>query len=245
MNGSIDILVDNAGNAGPEGFTDMRPFAETDPVRVGALVRVNLYGVMNCTRAALPGMIERNGGRIVTIVSDAARYGDASSPRTPRPRRERPASAVRSPGGRSLRHHGQLHLSRHHPDADHDASRHRLAGEREARSSSSRSTSSGARASRETSPVWWHSSPAPRPHGSPARPTRSMAAIPCRCKASNCGHTHLDEGLGAGSLRRRTLHKAVPETPTHATLHDSTWSSVLHREDRPSPTVTCRGASHQ
>ncbi len=75
--GGIDILVNNAGNAGPEGFTDMRPFAETDPSEWERYIRVNLYGVMNCTRAALPKMIERTGGRIVTIVSDAARYGDA------------------------------------------------------------------------------------------------------------------------------------------------------------------------
>jgi NAD(P)-dependent dehydrogenase (short-subunit alcohol dehydrogenase family) len=32
---------------------------------------------MHCTRAALPAMIASQGGRVVTIVSDAARYGDA------------------------------------------------------------------------------------------------------------------------------------------------------------------------
>ena len=72
----VDILVNNAGNAGTEGFTDMRPFAQTDPGEWGRYIAVNLYGVMNCTRGALPGMIERARGRIVTIVSDAGRYGD-------------------------------------------------------------------------------------------------------------------------------------------------------------------------
>nr|MDT0667686.1 SDR family oxidoreductase [Micromonospora sp. DSM 115978] len=36
----------------------------------------NLYGVMYCTRAALPGMIKTGWGRVITIVSDAGRTGD-------------------------------------------------------------------------------------------------------------------------------------------------------------------------
>ena len=60
-----------------DGFSALRPFVETDPAEWDRYIRVNLFGVMNCTRAALPSMIDRNGGRIITIVSDAARYGDA------------------------------------------------------------------------------------------------------------------------------------------------------------------------
>ena len=74
--GRVDVLVNNAGNAGADGFTERRPFAETDPGEWEPFLRVNLYGVMNCTRAALPGMVERQWGRIVTIVSDAGRTGD-------------------------------------------------------------------------------------------------------------------------------------------------------------------------
>jgi NAD(P)-dependent dehydrogenase (short-subunit alcohol dehydrogenase family) len=74
--GQVDVLVNNAGNAGADGFTERRPFAETDPGEWEPFLRVNLYGVMNCTRAVLPGMVERQWGRIVTIVSDAGRTGD-------------------------------------------------------------------------------------------------------------------------------------------------------------------------
>ena len=74
--GGVDILVNNAGNAGAEGFTAMVPFAETDPADWPRYFNVNLFGVMHCTRAALPGMIASKWGRVVTIVSDAGRYGD-------------------------------------------------------------------------------------------------------------------------------------------------------------------------
>lgn len=73
--GGVDILVNNAGNAGPEGFNFM-PFAESLPADWDRYFAVNLFGVMNCTRAVLPGMIENAGGRIVTIVSDAGRWGE-------------------------------------------------------------------------------------------------------------------------------------------------------------------------
>jgi NAD(P)-dependent dehydrogenase (short-subunit alcohol dehydrogenase family) len=75
--GGVDILVNNAGNAGAEGFGPMVPFADTDPETWDRYLRVNLYGVMHCTHAALPAMIARGEGRIITIVSDAGRFGDA------------------------------------------------------------------------------------------------------------------------------------------------------------------------
>jgi len=75
--GGIDILVNNAGNAGGEGWPGMRAFVETEPADWEPFLRVNLYGVMNCVRAALPHMIEKRYGRIVTIVSDAGRIGES------------------------------------------------------------------------------------------------------------------------------------------------------------------------
>ena len=74
--GSVDILVNNAGNAGADGWPGMVPFAETEPADWEKFLRVNLYGVMNATRATLPGMITGGWGRIITIISDAARVGE-------------------------------------------------------------------------------------------------------------------------------------------------------------------------
>jgi 3-oxoacyl-[acyl-carrier protein] reductase len=73
--GGVDILVNNAGNAGAEGF-QLRRFVDTTPDEWGRYFGTNLFGVMHCTRAVLPGMIERGNGRVVTIISDAGRFGD-------------------------------------------------------------------------------------------------------------------------------------------------------------------------
>lgn len=75
--GGVDVLVNNAGNAGVDGFGARGPFAESQPEEWEPFLRVNLYGALHCTRAVLPGMIERGWGRVITIVSDAARTGDA------------------------------------------------------------------------------------------------------------------------------------------------------------------------
>lgn len=72
--GPVSILVNNAGNGGPDGFPpEMLPFWETRPERWRRFVHVNLFGVMNCCHAVLPGMVGRGYGRVATIVSDAAR----------------------------------------------------------------------------------------------------------------------------------------------------------------------------
>ncbi|KAA0120181.1 SDR family NAD(P)-dependent oxidoreductase [Mycolicibacterium sp. P9-22] len=76
---SVDILVNNAGNAGAHGFGPRGRFADSTPQDWEPYLRVNLYGVLNCTRAVLPNMIAARWGRIVTIVSDAGRVGDPSS----------------------------------------------------------------------------------------------------------------------------------------------------------------------
>lgn len=72
--GPIDVLVSNAGNSGasparPAAFVDM------DPGDWNQYVDINFYAVLNGIHAVLPGMIERGGGRIITISSDAGRQG--------------------------------------------------------------------------------------------------------------------------------------------------------------------------
>lgn len=73
----IDILINNAGNAGSDGFGLPQPFLDSTPADWDRYLDVNLRGVMSCVHAALPAMIGTQWGRIITIVSDAARTGDA------------------------------------------------------------------------------------------------------------------------------------------------------------------------
>jgi 2-hydroxycyclohexanecarboxyl-CoA dehydrogenase len=69
----IDILINNAGTD-EFGF-----FPQTTPEQWKRVVDVNLYGVLNCTYAALPGMQEAAYGRIVNIASEAGRVGSKGS----------------------------------------------------------------------------------------------------------------------------------------------------------------------
>ncbi len=70
--GPLDILVNNAGI--PESM-GVQPFRETEPSAWRPYVDVNLFGVMNCSRAVINGMCERAYGRIVTISSGAGTTG--------------------------------------------------------------------------------------------------------------------------------------------------------------------------
>ena len=76
--GAITILVNNAGNAGPEATMGHSPlFWETSPSEWDRYFHTNLKGVMNCCHVALPEMVREKRGRIVAIVSDAGRTGEA------------------------------------------------------------------------------------------------------------------------------------------------------------------------
>ncbi|WP_019154129.1 3-ketoacyl-ACP reductase [Robertmurraya massiliosenegalensis] len=67
--GPIDILINNAGTAKFGGFLDLTPEEWEN------IIRVNVMGVYNATRAVLPEMIERKSGDIVNISSTAGQKG--------------------------------------------------------------------------------------------------------------------------------------------------------------------------
>lgn len=76
--GPITLLVNNAGNAGPNAQIRHEPlFWETDPAEWSRYFHTNLHGVMNCCHAILPGMVKQNRGRVVTVVSDSGRIGES------------------------------------------------------------------------------------------------------------------------------------------------------------------------
>ncbi len=62
--GGVDLLIANAG------ITHLSPFRETDVDVIRRVVEVNLFGSVNCTKAALESLIERRG-RIVVLSSVA------------------------------------------------------------------------------------------------------------------------------------------------------------------------------
>jgi len=69
--GPVDILVNNAG------WDMFRPFLKTDPAFWQKILSINLVGAMNVLHCVLPGMVERGGGKVVSIASDAGRVGSS------------------------------------------------------------------------------------------------------------------------------------------------------------------------
>jgi 3-oxoacyl-[acyl-carrier protein] reductase len=70
----IDILVANAGIAGPNHKTWEYPIEEWHRV-----VIINLLGVFNCCRAIVPHMLTHNYGRIVNVASIAGKEGNPNA----------------------------------------------------------------------------------------------------------------------------------------------------------------------
>jgi 2-hydroxycyclohexanecarboxyl-CoA dehydrogenase len=69
--GPIDVVVNNAG------WDDLKPFVQTDEAFWDRVLEVNFKGALRITHGVLPGMIEREWGRIINIGSDAGRVGSS------------------------------------------------------------------------------------------------------------------------------------------------------------------------
>jgi 2-hydroxycyclohexanecarboxyl-CoA dehydrogenase len=68
--GGVDVLVNNVG------WTIDRLFIEKPRPELEREIQLNLWSVINCTRAVLDGMIERGKGAVISIGSDAGRMGE-------------------------------------------------------------------------------------------------------------------------------------------------------------------------
>jgi 2-hydroxycyclohexanecarboxyl-CoA dehydrogenase len=69
--GRIDVLVNNAG------YDKVGPFVDSDPADWDRIIGINLYGVLNTSKAVLPIMVGQGGGRVVNLASDAGRVGSS------------------------------------------------------------------------------------------------------------------------------------------------------------------------
>lgn len=67
--GQIDILVNDAGTVSQKAFAELE-VSEWDRV-----LAVNLRGVFLCTRFVLPGMLERQRGKIINVASQLGQIG--------------------------------------------------------------------------------------------------------------------------------------------------------------------------
>ncbi len=72
--GRIDILVANAGIAGPNAT--VADYSVEDWRRV---IDINLNGVFHCCKAVVPGMVERDYGRVVNVASIAGKEGNPNA----------------------------------------------------------------------------------------------------------------------------------------------------------------------
>lgn len=70
--GSLDILVNNAG------YVKYQRFIESEPADWRRQIDVCLYGALNCSHAAAKHMAKQQAGRVINIVGDSSRIGEAN-----------------------------------------------------------------------------------------------------------------------------------------------------------------------
>ena len=70
--GRIDILVNNAG------YVKYQRFVDSTPEDWKAQVDVCLYGAIHCCHAVAPHMVAQESGRIISLIGDSSRIGEAN-----------------------------------------------------------------------------------------------------------------------------------------------------------------------
>jgi len=80
--GPVDILVNNAGIPARDPNEEVKgggweDFYKSDPSSWQKMIDLNMYGTMNCTHTVLPSMVERRYGKIISVMSEAGRVGEA------------------------------------------------------------------------------------------------------------------------------------------------------------------------
>ncbi len=68
--GGLDVLVNNAGIAGPT-----KPVEQVLPAELDAVLQVDLAAMFHCARRAIPALRAAGGGSIVNLSSAAGRFG--------------------------------------------------------------------------------------------------------------------------------------------------------------------------
>ena len=70
--GGLDVLVNNAGIAGPT-----KPVEDVTPAELDAVLQVDLASMFHCARRAVPWLRAAGGGSIVNLSSAAGKFGFA------------------------------------------------------------------------------------------------------------------------------------------------------------------------
>lgn len=78
--GSVDIFVSNAGVPTEirSGQIKRAVFVESEPILWKKQIDLNMFGLLNCVHCILPAMIEKKNGKILSIISEAGRIGEAN-----------------------------------------------------------------------------------------------------------------------------------------------------------------------